>query len=68
VNLGHAPVSNVAGHPSKHPLSAHVLTGKVVTVDEVPAGERGTATITITWSLRYCQTMSSLAPLAPMKC
>ncbi len=69
VDLDHnGLVYNVAGHPSKHSRNAHVITGKVITIDEVPDSEHGTATTTISWSLRYCQMMSTLAPLSPMKC
>ena len=58
----------IEGHPDKNPRSVHVLTGKIITIDEVPSGEHGTATTTITWRLRYCEMVGDLAPLAPMTC
>jgi hypothetical protein len=59
----------VEGHTNRNPKSARLLTGKIVQKDDaIPAGEHGTATTTVTWSLHYCEIESVLAPLAPMKC
>ncbi len=59
---------DIQGHPDKHPKSARTLTGKIITIDDVPSSEKGTATTTVTWHLRYCEMVSDLAPLAPMNC
>ncbi len=68
VSEQHAPI-DVEGHPDKHPKNVHMLTGKDITLDSIPnSNEKGTATTTITWRLRYCEMASDLAPLAPMTC
>ncbi len=64
----HQPTGMWEGHPDKHPKSARTLTGKVITIDQVPDPEHGTATTTITWRLNYCEKQSASQPAGPWKC